>query len=126
MTHEQKQIIAIDIAKSKAECMVRLIATGDYSTASAYFTVEDVFRIVDEMQIKLSTSPKSIPSVKDYQVKTKIVLMRVPLKKKRQIIFERDLNRARDDAASADKAIDRYNAARRVERLLERRERIYA
>ena len=58
-------------------------------------------------------------------MKTKIVLMRVPFKVKRQIIFERDLERARGDAASMTGA-DRYNAARRVERLQERRAALYA
>ena len=51
--------------------------------------------------------------------------MRVPFKIKRQIIFERDLERARGDAANMVGA-DRYNAARRVERLQERRASIYA
>jgi len=59
-------------------------------------------------------------------MKTRIVLMRVPFKQKRKIIFERDLQRARGDAANAPSAIDRYNAARRVERLQERRESVYA
>jgi hypothetical protein len=58
-------------------------------------------------------------------MKTRIVLMRVPLKIKRQIIFERDLVRARGDAAQLTGA-DRYNAARRVERLQERRAALYA
>ena len=51
--------------------------------------------------------------------------MRVPFKVKRQIIFERDLVRARGDAATLTGA-DRYNAARRVERLQERRAALYA
>jgi hypothetical protein len=59
-------------------------------------------------------------------MRTKIVLIRVPFKKKRQIIFERDLNRARSDAASGASAVERYNAARRVEALLERRAALYA
>lgn len=58
-------------------------------------------------------------------MKTRIVLMRVPFKVKRQIIFERDLARARGDAATLTGA-DRYNAARRVERLQERRAALYA
>ena len=58
-------------------------------------------------------------------MKTKIVLMRVPFKVKRQIIFERDLVRARGDAATLTGA-DGYNAARRVERLQERRAALYA
>lgn len=56
---------------------------------------------------------------------TRILLMRVPFKVKRQIIFERDLSRARGDAAALTGA-DRYNAARRVERLQERRAALYA
>lgn len=58
-------------------------------------------------------------------MKTHIVYMRVPIKVKRQIIFERDLARARGDAATLTGA-DRYNAARRVERLQERRAALYA
>lgn len=58
-------------------------------------------------------------------MKTKIVAMRIPFKVKRQIIFERDLSRARGDAATLTGA-DRYNAARRVERLQERRGSLYA
>lgn len=58
-------------------------------------------------------------------MKTRIVLMRVPFKVKRQIIFERDLARARSDSATLTGA-DRYNAARRVERLQERRAELYA
>lgn len=58
-------------------------------------------------------------------MKTRIVLMRVPFKVKRQIIFERDLVRARGDAETLTGA-DRYNAARRVERLQERRAALYA
>lgn len=58
-------------------------------------------------------------------MKTRIVLMRVPFKVKRQIIFERDLDRARGDAAALTGAA-RYNAARRVERLQERRAELYA
>ena len=58
-------------------------------------------------------------------MKTRIVLMRVPFKVKRQIIFERDLVRARGDVATLTGA-DRYNAARRVERLQERRAELYA
>lgn len=58
-------------------------------------------------------------------MKTKIALMRVPFKVKRQIIFERDLARARGDVAALTGA-DRYNAARRVERLQERRAALYA
>lgn len=51
--------------------------------------------------------------------------MRVPFKVKRQIIFERDLVRARGDAATLTGA-ESYNAARRVERLQERRADMYA
>lgn len=51
--------------------------------------------------------------------------MRVPFKVKRQIIFERDLVRARGDVTTLTGA-DRYNAARRVERLQERRAALYA
>ena len=58
-------------------------------------------------------------------MKTHIVYMRVPIKVKRQIIFERDLARARGDVATFTGA-DRYNAARRVERLQERRAALYA
>lgn len=58
-------------------------------------------------------------------MKTRIVLIRVPFKVKRQIIFERDLARARGDASTLTGA-DRYNAARRVERLQERRAALYA
>lgn len=58
-------------------------------------------------------------------MKTRIVLMRVPFKVKRQIIFERDLVRARGDAATLTGA-DRYNAARRVERLQDLRAALYA
>ena len=57
--------------------------------------------------------------------KTRIMVFRVPFKIKRQIIFERDLTRARADAASTSGA-DRYNAARRIERLQERRAEVYA
>jgi len=59
-------------------------------------------------------------------METKIVMCLVPFKKKRQIIFERDLNRARNDAASGASAVERYNAARRVEALLDRRALLYA
>lgn len=58
-------------------------------------------------------------------MKTRILLMRVPFKVKRQIIFERDLVRARGDAATLTGA-DRYNAARRVERLQDQRAALYA
>jgi hypothetical protein len=58
-------------------------------------------------------------------MKTRILLMRVPFKVKRQIIFERDLVRARGDAATLTGA-DRYNAARRVERLQDQRAVLYA
>ena len=58
-------------------------------------------------------------------MKTRILLIRVPFKVKRQIIFERDLDRARGDAVNMVGA-DRYNACRRVERLQERRAAIYA
>lgn len=58
-------------------------------------------------------------------MKTRIVLFKVPMKKKRQIIFERDLRRAREDVAACTGA-DRYNAARRVESLLEKRASVYA
>lgn len=58
-------------------------------------------------------------------MKTRIVLFRVPMKIKRQVIFERDLARARADVQNTTGA-DRYNAARRIERLQERRKLIYA
>lgn len=58
-------------------------------------------------------------------MKTRIVLFRVPMKIKRQVIFERDLTRARADVEHMTGA-DKYNAARRVERLLERRANVYA
>lgn len=58
-------------------------------------------------------------------MKTRIVLFYVPMKIKRQVIFERDLARARADVQNTTGA-DRYNAARRVERLQERRKLIYA
>lgn len=58
-------------------------------------------------------------------MKTRIVLSRVPMKIKRQVIFERDLARARSDVQNTTGA-DRYNAARRVERLQERRKLVYA
>lgn len=58
-------------------------------------------------------------------MKTRIVLFRVPMKIKRQVIFERDIARARSDVQNTTGA-DRYNAARRVERLQERRKIIYA
>lgn len=58
-------------------------------------------------------------------MKTRIMLFRVPMKIKRQVIFERDLARARADVQNTTGA-DRYNAARRVERLQDKRAIIYA
>lgn len=58
-------------------------------------------------------------------MKTHVVLFRVPMKIKRQVIFERDLARAREDVQNTTGA-DRYNAARRVERLQDKRAIIYA
>ena len=59
-------------------------------------------------------------------MKTKIFIFRVPMRAKRKIIFERDLQRAGLDAVASPLASDRYNAARRVERLTERMAAIYA
>ena len=58
-------------------------------------------------------------------MKTHIVYMRARIKVYSQSFLERDLARPRGDAATLTGA-DRYNAARRVERLQERRAALYA